>query len=181
MARNPRLVLAVGVLVLMSLAVVVQAQEVATAGDVADLGRSMRELVELLRSWLQRTDEDLELRRLEVAIAALDIRSRAISRLETELQSIRDRRDGADQRRERMQRQIEELEDRLLEADPTGEPAIAANLRQAKARTEAEAERLDEEIWRLDQRILDLENAIVEKVRAIQHLEELVDEALSRM
>jgi DNA repair exonuclease SbcCD ATPase subunit len=146
--------------------------------ELASLDRSVRELVALLHDYLDGRDEELELRRIEVAIAALDLRSRSIDRLESDLQNALQRRDNIDQRKARMERQVAEFSERLLDVDQTSKPDEHANLLRAKANLEAELERLTDETWRLDQRAIDIENRILDKRRAIEHLEDMVDEAL---
>jgi hypothetical protein len=46
--------------------------------DLSAINHSIQELVEILRLHLTQLDQDIELRRIEVAIAALDLRSKAI-------------------------------------------------------------------------------------------------------
>jgi predicted nucleic acid-binding Zn-ribbon protein len=150
----------------------------ATPADLATINRSIQQLVEILRIHLTQRDQDFELRRIEVAIAALDLRSSAILQMEDRLLRIQTERENADQRRSRMRQQIAEFEERLRSTNQTTDGQTHLNLAHALERLTAESELIENTIWDLDRRILDLQNQIARERESLLHLEEMVDEAL---
>jgi chromosome segregation ATPase len=149
--------------------------------DLSAINQSIQQLVEILRLHLTQLDQDLELRRIEVAIAALDLRSRAILQKEGRLHGMRGDRDNAEQRRSRVQQQTAELEERLRDTNQTTDGQAHLNLGRALERLSAESEMIESTIWDLDRRILDLQNEIGQERRSLDHLEDMVDEALGSL
>lgn len=146
--------------------------------DLAAINRSLQQLVEILRLHLTQLDHDLELRRIEVAIAALDLRSKAVLLLEDRLQRLQGERDNAEQRQSRIRQQTAEIEDRLRETNQTTDAQSHLNLGRALERLSAESELIESTLWDLDRQMLDLQNQIARERSSLEHLEEMVDEAL---
>lgn len=149
--------------------------------DLSAINHSIQELVEILRLHLTQLDQDIELRRIEVAIAALDLRSKAILQMEGRLHGLRGERDNAEQRQLRIQQQTAELDERLRETNQTTDGQSHLNLGRALERLQAERELIENTIWELDRQILDLQNQIGQERRSLDHLEEMVDEALGSL
>lgn len=149
--------------------------------ELAAINRSILEIVEILRVHLTQRDQDLELRRIEVAIAALDLRSRGILLLEDRMHRLQDERDNAEQRRSRLQQQIAEFEERLRTTDQNTDGQTHLNLSRALDRITAESELIESTLWDLDRQILDFQNQIGQERDSLQHLEEMVDEALETL
>ena len=146
--------------------------------NLATISRSVEELVEILRLHVTYLDQDLELRRIEVAIAALELRSKFILQMEGRLQQLQAERDNAEQHQSRIRQQTTELEDRLAETNQTTNAQSYLNLRRALERLETETELIENTIWDLDRQILDLQNQIARERSSLASLEEMVEEAL---
>ena len=153
----------------------------ATEGDLADISRSIRQLVELLDDHLAQRERDFELRRVEVAIAALDLRSRAMLQMQDRLQRIQDERDTAEGRRSLLEQQVAEFEERVRTTDQTTDGQTHLNLSRAIERLTAESELIENTIWELERQALDLQNQIARERDSLRHLEEIVDEALDSL
>jgi hypothetical protein len=151
------------------------------AVDLPAINQSIQELVEILRLHLTQLDQDLELRRIEVAIAALDLRSKAILQMDGRLQRLQTERDNAEQRQLRIEQQAAEFEGRLRETNQTTDGQAHLNLARALERLNAETELIENTIWDLDRQILDLQNEIGQERSSLDHLEEMVDEALGSL
>lgn len=142
-----------------------------TRDDVQALTASVGELAELLRSSL---DDQERYRRLELAIAYLQFRSRRIEGLERELRNIDDSKASLGDGIERRRQQLTELEATVGNSSGEDADRMARMTDQLRAMIESQQSQLD----RLERTAIDLENDIADGRRQLQRFEEYVLENL---
>jgi hypothetical protein len=153
------------------------AQEESVAAELQLLNRRTDEAMALLRALIEDREEELKLRKLEVAVLALQLRSTALEDLEAERRRLQERKASSDEELGRMKGEFEGIEG-LLESEEISDRE-KANLQHTWSRVESEVKLIEDRIWQLDRSIVDLENEIVRKRRDVDHLEEIVTNGLS--
>jgi len=122
---------------------------------------------------LQR--ENLVNQRLSAAVDYLQFRSRRIEELESEIRTTEKARNATEDQIERIEKQIEEFENRLADANQDDRRSFESFLDRAPKMLEGQRHRLD----RHDTRILELENEILSDRRDLQELEDFVSEEIT--
>lgn len=135
--------------------------------EVAELNRSIGELVTLVRQYVQAHRVELLMRRLE-------LKSRGMEPMQQELREARDSLDRAEEERARLEAQREAIEEEQREAP--GEDS--ARMEQVKSEMERWQKLVNDKLWRINQTILDLENDLARGRREIEELEGMIDEEL---
>jgi len=153
------------------------AQEEPTAGsettieqELARLNQTMREISDLMRTYIVRQEVDMIMKRIE-------LHRRYLTPLEDELRKARAGKESAEDEIERMEVVIAELEE-VIARDDSGDEQTANHLRMEKDRLAINLKQLKDRRWTLEQRIIELENELISRRHEIQDLEDIADEQL---
>ena len=169
-----------GVLVLM-IASTICAQETVTmsqiGGELENLSGHSKRAVALLEQLVSQKSDELDLRRLEVAVQALQLRSGAINDLVDRILILRDRVAGFEQSSSHLESEVDRLEDAMTGDDLRD--GQRAQLQSSRNQVERQIEISQGRIYDLERQILDHENDLAAKRRDIDALEEIVMEGLS--
>jgi predicted nucleic acid-binding Zn-ribbon protein len=144
--------------------------------ELHSLAMQTGETVKLLRQLVTQNAADQQLKRLQVAIIALQLRSVAIGEIEARIQTLEDRAASANEELAQLEAESERvgtLADR--ESIPEGE---RDHLSSMKTMLESQIEMIKERIWLIESKIVDLQNDLAAKRRDVDALEEIVMEGL---
>lgn len=159
----------------------VTAQEPEPTRDLARelhvIGERSDQAVALLRQLVDQRATEIELRRLQVAVLALQLRSTAIADIEARVQTLQDRAGEAKEYKTQLESEIERIDD-LLAAETTQEQE-RPNLESSRNMVVRQIDLAQERVWSLERLVLDLENELAAKRRDVEALEEIVMESLS--
>ena len=133
--------------------------------------------VTLLEELVGQRSEELGLRRLQVAVLVLQLRSNAIGEIEARIQTLQDRVTEAGEYSTQIESEIEHIND-VLTADTTSDEE-KTQLESSRNQLDRQIELTQQRVWSLERQILDLENEIAAKRRDVDSLEEIVMEGLS--
>lgn len=157
------------------------AQEGATAPDLESeihaVGNRTDSVLALLERLVAQGDDKLRLRKLQVAILALQLQSTSIGEIESRIRTLEDRRSSANEESVQITAEIERLET-LATSDTTPE-SEREQLTSTKPMLEAQLDLVKRRVWSLEGQILDLQNELAEKRRDADALEDIVMEGLS--
>lgn len=153
------------------------AQEETVAAELQLLNRHTEEVMVLLRALIEDRGEELKLRKLEIAVLALQLRSGALDDLETQRRRLQERRTSSEEELGRMRQELEGIEG-LIQAEEITD-GERSQLQGTWKRVDSEVKLIEDRVWQLDRSIVDLENDIARKRRDVDHLEELVANGLS--
>jgi chromosome segregation ATPase len=153
------------------------AQEESAAAELQLLNRHTEEVMALLRTLIEDRGEELKLRKLEVAVLALQLRSGALDDLEAQRRRLQERKTSSEEELGRMRQELEGIEG-LIEAEEITD-GERSQLQGAWKRVDSEVKLIEDRVWQLDRSVVDLENDIERKRRDVDHLEELVANGLS--
>jgi len=158
----------------------VAAQQQPSAATVEDELRLLRdrtgEVVDLLRELVAQREADHQLRRLQVAVLALQLRSSAITDIEARIRTLEDRAASADEDLTRLNAEMDRIRD-VAGSDSTP-AAEREHLASMEAMLESQVDMVKQRIWSLERQIIDLQNELIAKRRDADALEELVMEGL---
>jgi len=134
------------------------------------------ETVKLLRRLVSQRAEEQRLKRLQVAVLALQLRSNAIGDVESRIRTLEDRATevrNATAQLEAESKRIDDLaqDDRLAEEGRT-------QLQATKTQIETQIELAARRLWSLESQIVDLQNELAAMRRDVDALEEIVAEGL---
>lgn len=153
------------------------AEESATAEIVAleirNLSTSVDRLTELLYSQTQQNNRQTILRKLDIAIAYLNFRSRRIEQLERDKQ----RSNTAKTRFEDIIRQWEQRIEQLEEQDISNQ-GTQKNSRLSKLEAQEQLKMLKQRLARADSELLEYDNKIIELQSQLDSVEDFVERHL---
>ncbi len=153
------------------------AQEPATASattleqELTQLNQTMREIAELMRTYIARQEVDMILKRIE-------LHRRYLNPLEEELRRTRSTKENMEEEIERMSAMIIEMEEQIAREDSDGLDPADSPARQAIDRMELHLKLTKDRQWTLEQRVLSLENDLSSRRQEMEALEEIADEQL---
>lgn len=135
----------------------------AAQGDIAQLTRSLDGLIQLLKAQQSRSEQAVELQKLEIAISYLNFRSRRIEVKEKELQVLKDNRDRMKELFSEIKAQAEQREEdnKELRSLQPRQPSIAERFIQP-ALWQQRIDKLDGEIIILESEIRALSTSLAE-------------------
>lgn len=147
--------------------------------EVAQLRRSIDQAVLLLEQQLKRRDEDLRLRRLQIAVDVLQMQSAGVVRLEREVRNAEDDAKSYTDQAERMTAEFDQW------MEMAGNPAELSDderlqLEMGRKQYEREVEQLKKRAWDAEQRAVDARLRLREHQDAIEDLQAFVEEELAR-
>jgi hypothetical protein len=168
--------------VLLSLSLPVEAQQSAL-GTVEEELYAIRlqsgETVSLLRELVSRRAEELQLKRLQVAVLALQLRSTTIGEIEARIRTLEDRAASANEELAQLDAESERVD---TMADRDSIPQVEReHLSSLKTMLESQIEMIKERIWLIDSQMVDLQNELAAKRRDVDTLEEIVMEGLGEL
>lgn len=167
--------------ILAVLAPLAAAQEGASAPvdetELHVLGTRADRALGLLEQLVAQRDDELRLRKLQVAILALQLRSTSIGEVESRVHTLEDRLSSTKEESAQLEAEIDRL-DSLASSDTTTE-SEREQLTSAKPLLEAQLDLIKQRVWSLEGQILDLQNELTAKRRDVDALEEIVLEGLS--
>lgn len=142
------------------LAVSSLAQDVAPAerGDIAQMTRSVDQLIQLLKEQQSRNDQANELQKLEIAISYLDFRSRSIEAKEKELRGLRESRDRIEEMLLELKREEDSPDFSSLQPGQSSFPERSV----LQAHWQQRIDRIQSRISALEVEILDLSSGLDE-------------------
>ena len=133
--------------------------------------------VNLLRELITQGAEDQKLKRLQVAVLALQLRSTAIGEIEARIRTLEDRAAAANEELAQLDAERERV-DVIAERDSTPD-AEREHLSAMKTMFESQIDMIKERVWLIKSQIVDLQNELAAKRRDVDALEEIVMEGLS--
>lgn len=139
--------------------------------DLQDLSQSIDKLAEVLRKSAGDESRDTSLRRLEIAIAYLNFRSRRIEMFERDLQALRTNRNRMEDVMEQFQREEENLSGSF---DNNQQEALQRAREEMSFRRQVVKDRIS----RMDEEIIILENRIMDMQSQIDSVESFVEKNL---
>lgn len=153
------------------LAAPMASSEVLVADELQTLSKSIDKLVKQMEKQENNSKQDASLRKLDIAIAYLNFRSRRIEMFERELQSTRTKRNRLDDLLEQFQREEESLSQPF---DSNQQESIRKAREELSLRQQAIADRMG----RMDAEIILLENRIMDMQSQIDSVESFVQKNL---
>ena len=141
------------------------------------IGERTGQAVSLLQKLLDQRSTEIELRRIQVAVLALQLRSNAIAEIEARVQTLQDRAAEAREYATQLDSEIKRIDD-LLAAETTQEPE-RASLESSRDMVVRQIDLAQQRTWALERQVLDLENELAAKRRDVEALEEIVMDGLS--
>lgn len=148
--------------------------EEALAGEVRNLSRAVERLAGLLEAQAKAKDQELVLRRLDLAIGYIDFRSRRIESLERDVLAARDAKD----RIEDLFKQWGEREKHLEQTPRNNLRSAPGELEQARDVAGFQRRLLEERMLKIDSTIVVLENRIAGLKKQIDGVESFVQRNL---
>lgn len=145
--------------------------ETILAEELKTLSKSIESLARQMQLQASSVNQDMTLRKLDIAIAYLNLRSRRIEMFERDLQSARTSRNRLDDVLEQFQREEESFAQAF---DPNQKEAIQRAREELSFRRETVKDRLS----RMDEEIILLENRIAEMQSQIDNVESFVQKNL---
>ena len=145
--------------------------------ELHTLGLRTSEAVELLRELVYQRAEEQKLKRLQVAVLALQLRSTAISDIEERIRTLEDRVVTASEELAQLDAELERINSVFgLEKTPQ---AQRERLASSRTKLESRIDVIKNRIWTYERQILDVQNELSTKRRDVSALEEVVMEGLS--
>jgi chromosome segregation ATPase len=141
------------------------------------LGTQTGEIVELLKELVFQRTEEQKLKRLQVAVLALQLRSTAIGEIEARIRLLEDRAAAANEELAQLDAESQRI-DTIAGSESTPE-AEREHLSSMKTMFESQIDMIKERIWLIESQIVDLQNELASKRRDVDVLEEIVMEGLS--
>lgn len=173
-------VAATGLVLAMLVPLTAQAQQSANTSSVEHelqtIGAHSSEIVDLLRELVSRRNEELKLKRLQVAVLALQLRATAIGEIEARIRTLEDRAATANEELARLVAEKEHI-DTIASRESTAE-AERENFSSMQKMFESQVDMIKERIWLIESQIVDLQNELAAKRRDEDALEEIVMEGL---
>ncbi len=142
------------------------------AMELKTLSQSVDRLTKLLEDKSDQTNTDDELRKLEIAIAYLNFRSRRIEMFERDLQTTKAQRN----RLEDILEQFEREEDNISQAFDSSQQEA---LQRARNELSSRKQSFKDRISRMDEEIILLENRIMDMRSQIDSVESFVEKNLA--
>ena len=134
--------------------------EAMIAGELSTLATAIDNLARQLQSQAGSSQQDIKLRKLDIAVAYLNFRSRRIEMVERDLQAARTNRNRLDDVWVQFQREEENLSRSF---DANQEEAVQRAREELKFRRQAVKDRIsrmEEEIILLENRLMDMQSQI---------------------
>jgi len=147
--------------------------------ELRSLGNRTGEIVRLLEELVAQRAEDQRLRRLQVAVLALQLRSTGISSIEERIRNLEDRVATAKEQVSQIEAELERLTQRAL--DDSIKPEGRRRLEASRGQMESQLELANQRAWNYERQILDLQNDLNSKRGNVEALEEIVMEGLSSL
>lgn len=144
------------------------------SAQISRMTQSVDELVRLLKEENSQSDQDLELKKLEIAVTYLSFRSRRIEAKEEELQSKRRVRDQLDALIDKIKEQPDQWE-KFYEPSPNPQ---TVNSSFEERPSEYRIKLLEERIDLLDHEIIKLETQIAQLSGELAEIESFVQDKL---
>lgn len=137
------------------------------------------ETVNLLRELVSQRAGELQLKRLQVAVLALQLRSTAIGDIEARIRTLEDRAASANEELTQLEAESERI-DTIADSESTPQ-AERQRLSSMKTMFESQIDMIKERIWLVESQIVDLQNELAAKRRDVDALEEIVMEGLGEL
>ncbi|MCP4659212.1 MAG: YbhB/YbcL family Raf kinase inhibitor-like protein [bacterium] len=147
------------------------ASETTLAQELTKLNQTMREITELMRTYIARQEVDMIMKRIE-------LHRRYLTPLEEELRRAKSTQENVEEELERMSVIIAEMEEELERDDSDGLDPADGRAQQAVDRMELHLKLQKDRRWTLEQRIIELENDLTGRRQEMEALEEIADEQL---
>ncbi len=147
-----------------------------TEQELHTLATRSGEVVELLKQLVSQRDEDLQLRRLQVAILALQLRSSAISDIEARIRLLEDRAATANEELAQLDAESDRID--TIAAEESIPKEERSRIVSTKSMLEAQIEVVKQRVWLIESQIVDLQNELAAKRRDVDVLEETVMDGL---
>jgi chromosome segregation ATPase len=141
------------------------------------LGDRTAEVIRLLEELVAQRAEDQRLRRIQVAVLALQLRSTAITSIEERIRTLEDRAASANQRVAQLEAEIERIDKRMMDASMRKAEG-RKRLEDSKSQAETQLEIATQRAWSYESQILDLQNDLNDKQQNMEALEGIVMEWL---
>lgn len=141
--------------------------------EIRNLSTSVDSLAQLLFEQGQQKEQDAVLRKLDIAVAYLNFRSRRIEMLERDKQNSQNMKN----RLEDIIQQVETRAKQLEEADPNDTEANEDN-EVARKETEEQLKMMKQRLARVDETLFDFDNQIIELRNQLDDVEGFVERHL---
>ncbi len=145
--------------------------------ELAELRIRADEGLTLMKELISQKQEENRLKKLQVAVLALQLRSSSIGDIQKRIRTLEDRLAETKEVSAQMLAETNRIEE-MISADSTAD-AERNDLRATKKQLDTQVELVNERIWELERQIIDLQNELSAKRREIDSLEATVIEGLS--
>jgi chromosome segregation ATPase len=177
--NTTRGIFAIAISVFLFLPQLVAAQQVAP-GTVEEelhaLGLHTGETVRLLRQLVAKRAVDQKLKRLQVAVLALQLRSNTIGEIDRRIRTLEDRATEVRDLTANFEAESRRIEEMAQNDSITDENR--AQLQSSRTQIETQIDLAAQRLWSLESQIFDLQNELASKRRDVDALEEIVMEGL---
>lgn len=141
--------------------------------EIRNLSTSVDRLTRLLYDQAQQKEQDKILRKLDIAVAYLNFRSRRIEMLERDAQNIQSTKNRLEDIIRQWQQRLEQIVD--LENSNTGN---TDNKEMSREDAEEQLNMLKQRLTRVDSEIVDFDNQILELRNQLDDVEDFVEKHL---
>jgi hypothetical protein len=156
-----------------------QPTQATVESELRSLGDRTGEIVRLLKEIVAQNAEDQRLKKLQVAVLALQLRTTVITAVEDRIRTLEDRAAEANERVAQLEIEIERINQRALDDSIKEGPRL--RLQNSKKQVESQLEIASQRAWSYERQVLDLQNELTEKRRDVEALEEIVMEGLKNL
>jgi chromosome segregation ATPase len=140
------------------------------------LGLHTGETVKLLRQLVSQRAEEQKLKRLQVAVLALQLRSNTIGDIEGRIRTLEDRATEVRDLTAQFEAESERIEEMAQNGAITDEGRT--QLQSSRTQIQTQIDLAVQRLWSLESQILDLRNELAAKRRDVDALEEIVMDGL---
>lgn len=141
--------------------------------EIRNLSASVDRLTQLLYQQAQKKQQDDVLRKLDIAVAYLNFRSRRIEMLERD-------RQNSQSTKNRLEDFIQQMENRIEQLDETEstDPAEIEQNKRARDETQEQLKMLKQRLERIDEKLFAYDNQIIELRNQLDDVESFVERHL---
>ena len=156
-----------------------QSSQTTVERELRSLEHRTGEIVRLLQELVTQRAEDQRLKRLQVAVLVLQLRSTVINDIENRIRDLEDRTASENQKVAQIEAEIQRLDQRAQ--DDSIKEGARQRLENSRNQMADQLEMASQRAWSLEKQILDLQNELTEKRRNVKSLEEIVMEGLNNL
>ncbi len=156
-----------------------QSSQTTVEQELHSIGLRTGKVVKLLEELVAQRAEEQRLKRLQIAVLVLQLRSTVIAGIEDRIRTLGDRAEAEQARATQLEAEIQRVNERALDDSIKG--PMRKRLENSKNQLEDQLEIATQRAWSFEKQILNLQNELSEKRRNVEALEEIVMEGLNNL